>query len=109
MGHFGKSAIVSHLLVSAAFAISLEAGGWGGSFGHSSPPQRDSCTIEYDDVWEEKCETVYEDKCTVDYRQVLSTHILCGISNFDHIPKTSNMYLKLTLKVMINFFKCVIY
>ena len=39
----------------------------------------------------------------------LSSHILCGISNFDHIPNTSNMYLKLTLKVMINFFKCVIY
>jgi len=26
------------------------------------------CAVEYDDVWEEKCETVFEDKCTVDYK-----------------------------------------
>ena len=32
---------------------------------HSAPAQ-ERCTQEVDDVWEEKCQTVYEDKCTVE-------------------------------------------
>jgi hypothetical protein len=63
------------LLVSFSSGLSLEAGGWGipavsipdvGLWGgHSSKP---ACTTEYDEVWEEKCETVYEDKCDVQYK-----------------------------------------
>ena len=31
---------------------------------HSQEP----CHQEYDDVWEEKCQTVYEDKCTIEHK-----------------------------------------
>ena len=30
--------------------------------------QQERCHQEYDEVWEEKCATVYEDKCTVQFK-----------------------------------------
>lgn len=40
----------------------LHSSSWGAK---ESSPQ---CTTEYDDVWEEKCETVYDEQCTVENR-----------------------------------------
>jgi hypothetical protein len=46
-----------------AFSSSL------GSRGPLDPLGPDArCSVEYDDVWEEKCETVFEDKCSVEYK-----------------------------------------
>ena len=41
---------------------------------HSAPAQ-ERCTQEVDDVWEEKCQTVYEDKCTVETKYVFSVSL----------------------------------
>ena len=58
-----KVGLLFAVYVSLSTCLSIEAG-WGGSSGNR-------CTIEYDEVWEEKCETVYEDSCSVDYRYFL--------------------------------------
>ncbi len=71
---FLKIALLFSVYVSISTSFSLESGLFSGGVGglgglgyHSSQPHS-PCTTEYDEVWEEKCETLYEDKCTVDYR-----------------------------------------
>lgn len=65
-----RVALLFSVYVTLSSGVSLDAGflggfGLGSSFGsHGSG----SCTTELDDVWEERCETVYEDKCSVDVR-----------------------------------------
>jgi hypothetical protein len=71
---FLKIALLFSVYVSISTSLSLEAGlfsgvvGGLGGYGYSSSQPHTPCTTEYDEVWEEKCETLYEDKCTVDYR-----------------------------------------
>ena len=60
---WNKVGLVFAVYVSLSTSLSIEAG-WGGSSGSR-------CTTEFDEVWEEKCETVYEDSCSVDYRYML--------------------------------------
>jgi hypothetical protein len=64
-----------NLLAGSGLGFLESGGGFGHSSGGSLPWQPSSfrssapsCTTEYDDVWEEKCETVFEDSCNTDYQ-----------------------------------------
>ena len=73
--------LVIALVIDSSHGVNVESG-YGHSsgsgrtsvisdYGHQSSGYRSSspsCTTEYDEVWEEKCETVFDDQCTVDYQ-----------------------------------------
>ena len=61
-----KVGLIFAIYVTLSSSFSIEAGWSGGSVAVGP-----KCSTEFDEVWEEKCETVYEDSCSVSYRQVV--------------------------------------